>query len=109
MDSIRIGLAVAGAILMIDPPDDGSAQPNGIAFAGVVSAECSRALADGRHFAEHVVRLRAGQPVGVNVKSRAFAPVLEIFRPGSNHRPLAIAEGGGRWPGPRRDAARAAG
>jgi hypothetical protein len=89
----QVGLIIAGAGLAVATGPASAWSPNGIAFAGTVSPACSRSLEDGRLFAEHVHRLRAGQQVGVNVRSPDFAPVLEIARQGSEQRPLAMVAG----------------
>lgn len=88
----RVGLLiVAGLSLGAGPAS--ATPPTGISFTGVIDAACSRSLQDGRLFAEHLHRLRAGQQVGVNVRSRDFAPLLEIAKRGSEDRPLAAIAG----------------
>lgn len=87
----RVSLIVAGFTLGTGPAS--AAPPNGVSFTGIIDATCSRSLQDGRLYTEHLHHLRAGQQVGVNVRSRDFSPVLEIARRGSERSPLAAIRG----------------
>lgn len=89
----RHGLAIMLAGLSAATGPAAATSPSGFSFLGVITSECSQKLADGRLYAEHRHRLRAGHPVGVNVRSADFAPRLEIWRAGSEAPALARVEG----------------
>ena len=74
------------------PATPGAGAPSGMALTGIVNASCSRTLADGRLYTEHLHRIEEGQTIGVNLRSAEFAPILEVFGPG-DAAPLARSRG----------------